>query len=440
LRARAILVAGWIAFLLYAYPGFMPPGAPDQLFDTRTGSFTDWNPVVMTELWRIVGRVVAGPSGLLFVQSALVLFGAFAILRRYFVPRAAAIAAVCVLLFPPILATTAVIAPGALVAALLLAGTAAFTSARRAIRILGLVAMVFACGTSGAACIAAVPLVLAGFRWTTADRGMRRFAIALAAWLLTVGAGLALDRELVDARTKRPEVEAAVDDIVGMLRWKPELAHTAMPGVPLATTDPTELAHRAAADYGKHAKYTVGPTRVFEPPTETDRDAILAARYDLARTAPAAYLNHRWRVWRDVLGFAKPWYPVWQQFEPKNIDRETFGQAASSSLLQRGLLKPIKWLGKGILFRPHFYLFLAVFLAIAAVVRGHRDLAVWFASAIGYELALAVTINSRMFFESLWLVVATTIATLAFAVRELEARNERVRQQAAVGVAHDDRV
>src|SRR5262249_3941645 len=141
-----ILLAGWLLFLLYAYPGYLLTESANQLFDARTGGFTDWHSPMMTEVWRIVSIPIAGPAGMLLLQSGLLLWGGFVLLRRTLSARAAAIAAVCILVFPPIMAPMAVITPEAQFAAFLIAGTAALSSERPAWRYTGLGLMVVACG------------------------------------------------------------------------------------------------------------------------------------------------------------------------------------------------------------------------------------------------------------------------------------------------------
>src|SRR5262249_22318532 len=90
---RAILIAGWLVFVAYAYPGFMVSESSDMLYDARIGNFTDWHSATMTQLWQLTSWWISGPFGMLVVQSTLFLAGAYHLLRRVLAPRAAAFAA-----------------------------------------------------------------------------------------------------------------------------------------------------------------------------------------------------------------------------------------------------------------------------------------------------------------------------------------------------------
>ena len=128
-RPRTYLFAGWLLFALGCYPGYLASDGILQLYTVRSGEFSDYAPV-MTALWSLLEYVLAGPFPMLVVQSGLFLFGSFAILRTFLTPRAAAITAGCVLLFPPVFATFAVIWPEPLMAGALIAATGAVLQPR----------------------------------------------------------------------------------------------------------------------------------------------------------------------------------------------------------------------------------------------------------------------------------------------------------------------
>src|SRR6185369_3923165 len=147
------------------FPGYVMTEGADQLVDSRVGTFTDWHPVMMTEVWRLVGHVISGPPGMLLVQSALLLFGTFVLARRFVTDRAAAFVAIAILLLPPVMTTMAVICAEAQLVAWLVGGTALLLAERRALRLAGLVAMMIACGMGGGAVLAVLPLIVVPFRW-----------------------------------------------------------------------------------------------------------------------------------------------------------------------------------------------------------------------------------------------------------------------------------
>src|SRR3569623_3549484 len=99
---RQSLVAGWRAFMLSAYPGYMSFDSVFQLGEARADHFSDAHPPAMAELWRLVDHVIAGPLGMLLIQSTCFLAAVFLLIRRRMKPQTAALAALDVLLFPTV--------------------------------------------------------------------------------------------------------------------------------------------------------------------------------------------------------------------------------------------------------------------------------------------------------------------------------------------------
>src|SRR4051812_32316639 len=104
-----ILLVGFALFVFYAFPGYMSNDSCDQLLDARGQAFSDAHPPVMAAEWLILDMIIAGPVLMLLVQGALFLGGLASLLRHVLAPRAAALAAVLILLFPPVMTTMAVI-------------------------------------------------------------------------------------------------------------------------------------------------------------------------------------------------------------------------------------------------------------------------------------------------------------------------------------------
>ncbi|HMG51837.1 MAG TPA: hypothetical protein VK601_00115, partial [Kofleriaceae bacterium] len=109
-RRNLILGGGWLLALAYAFPGLMSPDSAMQLVQARGGDLIgDWHPPIMAEGWRLLDRLIAGPFGMLVVQTGAFVFGLDALLRRAMRPLAAASLSVAILLLPPVLAPMAVI-------------------------------------------------------------------------------------------------------------------------------------------------------------------------------------------------------------------------------------------------------------------------------------------------------------------------------------------
>src|ERR1700733_5779665 len=109
LQPLAILAVGWLVIVLFAYPGVLTMDSFDQLGEGRAWFFTDSHPPAMAALWGIVDRVIAGALGMLLIQVTALLAGIYLILRRAIAPTDAAIVAVVIAWFPPVLAPMAVI-------------------------------------------------------------------------------------------------------------------------------------------------------------------------------------------------------------------------------------------------------------------------------------------------------------------------------------------
>ncbi|MDB4956289.1 MAG: hypothetical protein JWO36_3858 [Myxococcales bacterium] len=423
MTARRILIIGWLVFALYAYPGYLSVDSIDQLIDSRVGAFTDWHSPMMTEVWRIVGWFVSGPAGMLLLQSIVFLVGAFALFRRVVTERAAAIAAVCMLVFPPVMATLAVIWPQSQLAAYLVACAVAATSKRRAIRIASLGFAFLACGMCGGGTIATLPIIVLGWQWHVGWRRWHQYATATGVWLIIALAALGVSSLLVDAKTDRNTIELATTDIVGILNYAPELTDgdiaTAFEGVTLPS--PLALQARARASYGHPERYTAGAAPLFESPsTPTALDALLHVRRSLALTYPGAYVAHRWHETVRILGLSrtKQWKPVYTSFVESAALRDPIRYTARHAPVQKVLMFGVRALEHTFLFHPYWYLILALLLAPLAIKRGQRDAVLLLSSGIVYELAQAVTCTTPSFRDSFWLVVATSLAIIIMRFRQ----------------------
>src|SRR5687767_888041 len=160
---RRILVLGWLVFALYAYPGYLTLDAAEMLLGARYDTYTDTYSPVMTALWNVINTVWTGPPSMLALQSGLLLFGAYRLFTRAMTERTAAICAASLLVFPPVMASMAVIGEDALMTGLFVAAAAAFTFEKRWGHGIGLVLAMIACGVRDGAWIAAGPIIVFGF-------------------------------------------------------------------------------------------------------------------------------------------------------------------------------------------------------------------------------------------------------------------------------------
>jgi hypothetical protein len=406
-----ILGIGWLVYLvLYAYPGYMTVEAANLLLDARTGMFTDWHSPVLAQTFRVITFFVGGPPGLLFVQSGLLLFGTFGLLRRIVRDRAAAIGSLCVLMFPPVLAGTAVISRDGMLVAFLVAACAAFTSSRRRMRIAGLVAAMIACGSREGAALAALPIVVGGFVWRADQRWLARVGIAVAAWVACVLLAMGLDAVLPETQTRSREADLALVDIVAVVVHAGPLDDARIreltPGVNWYGND---LQPRARLVYGKPAQYGYGDRRVFDAwETSDDVDALADGRSRMIREYPGAYVRARAEAMRRHLRAHKR--PVFARDVEAASHRETIGHASRPSVIQKGVIWFVKLLGKSPLFTPWLYLALAAVLLPLALVWRQRQAALLLASALAMWVALAYVSWDDTYRHVQWPIVATVLA------------------------------
>ena len=423
-------------FLVYAYPGYLAPGVADQLVDARIGQFTDWHPVVLTEIWRHRLEARRWPVGDVVHPERAVTRRRVSLLSQLLVDRVAAYFAVAILWFPPVIATTSVIAPSPMLGepprrwnrGTLLSNTPVADHGA------GVVCTRGRHRRSRSCC--GIP---------DRARVLRRGSSAPSLLgLPSSSSRSALPYVLVDDRTQRPELERALHDIAGTLRYAPALSADEVAklfeGCPIAAP-PDQLQQRAKRAYPKPGQYVSGETRLFDGVERDQIDAVVAARDRLVRAQPRAYLHHRFRMWKEELWFHQGMAPVPRELRPCARRR------CSALVLEHALPRtahatdPVRWTSHTSLFRPHLYLMVAVILLAYALVRRRREAAVLLASGLAYELALMFTAGvTPQFFDSQWLVVATLLGAVLIAFGELEPRHKRIGEQAPLGVAEDDRV
>lgn len=433
LSPRAILAIGWVGLMLYAYPGFMSYDSMRQLLEARAGAYAGAHPPMMGALWASVDAVIAGPIGMLIIQTTCFLGGAYLLLRTVMSPRVAAVCATLTLWFPPIAAVLAVIWKDSQMTGYLVLGAALLLSPRRGVRIAALALLAMATAMRYNALAITLPLVLLLFAWSPAQRWWTRYPLALAAWLaITLLAGF-VNRQLADEA--RPvslwHDSLALMDLVGTLRYAPDLSddrlRAELAGAPLIATTGIQRAARSshrAEDLPEGMVRTFGGGRyvpslwvtthhVFAAPTTAaHRAAIERAWKAIVPSYPTAYLEYRWHVLRERIHLGDREIPLatYVRFTDALDADGSAGHAARASRIQRQLRDGMRWLGTSWLFRP--YVYLALSLAFVGLCLRRRELAALALSGLANEAALfflAPTIDYRY---SIWLVAATVIVVM----------------------------
>jgi hypothetical protein len=405
----------------------MSTDSVDQLRQARGDiPIHDWFPPMMAFIWRWTDHVVAGPLPMLVLQSLLFLLGVDGILRRVTSPRAAAAIAVAVLLFPPVLTTMAVIWKDSQMCGYLMAGTACILSSDRRWRAVGLVLYALATAMRYNAPAAILPLVGLLLVWRHTS-GLRRYAVALAAWLAITTAAFAVSSLVVEEHTYPWVRSVALFDIVGTLRYaggkaRDDDVRELLEGAPLAVHD--DFYRRLHAAYSPFNYWPIvhDDVHIFnDPQTEAERDAVARDWLRVVRAHPWSYLVHRAHVFQGDLALIDD--PIndtaWTLFVSTPDQEDMIGHRAVHSWVQRTWGEVASWLGGTFLFRPHFYALLG--LAVLGFCRHDRLAFALLASGLCYEAGLFFVtpgVNYRYSHCMVsMVVVATTVLVLRRALR-----------------------
>jgi len=418
-----VLVAGWLALMVYAYPGFMSFDSVLQLQEARSGVFSDWHPAVMAELWRWCDRIVDGPLLMLLIQTICFLAGLFMVLRRFLPNLAASIVTVAILLFPPVSTTMAVIWKDSQMIAMLVLGTALLLSRRRGARIAALVLFVIASALRHNAPTITFFLVVLLFQWSPEHTRLRRYALAVGVWVLVTITAQGINQGLTDRKTYPWHNSVALFDIVGTIRFAPYLEDSEikdiLAGVPLYATENLQAkAKDAYSPFDGH--FQVDRAGYIGPPaTAEQRAAVGRAWRTLVWRYPTAYLRHRYHAFRELLQLKHrnhQW--VWAGFDDNS--GEDFSSDTQIKLREWAL-----WFGKSWLMHPYFYFILLLCLLPFCLNRGSlvpRALAL---SGLTSELALFFLSPTPDFRYSIWLVCCALIVPAMLIALRLAARRER---------------
>jgi hypothetical protein len=428
LPPRAVLCLGWAVLLLYAYPGLMTFDSYDHLMEARLGWYTDSHPPSISLIWKLSDTIIAGPFGMLVLQSWALLAGLYYLLRRTFAPRRAAWIAVAVFLFPPIMLPMAVIWKDALLAGLLVLGTAGLLSERRGPRLWGLAAMFGAAAVRYNAFAATLPLVVLLFQWRPGMHRLRRYTLAAAAWLATTFAAFGVNAALTDQEMHYWHSSLAVYDIVGTLAHldhdlPDEELRERLAGTDLLIQRDIHATARAVYSYHfypiiNHEKLMMWrlPIDGYVPAPAAQRDAIARAWWDTITSFPGAYARHRLAITSEVLGFGVKTTAVTARNTPYAHRGQQMQLSTGWSKLQKQMSRWLRALGRWTpIYVPYVYAIVALLLAPLAVRR--RDTLAILLSGLAMEGSLVFLAHGPDNRYSHWLVICTTLTALLVAVR-----------------------
>lgn len=412
--AHRILIAGWLWFLVYAFPGYMSYDSVWQLAQARNlEPMNEWHPPLMAFLWSITDTFFAGPFPMLVIQSVTFLVGLAAILRRVLSARAAALLAVIVLLLPQNIIVIAVIWKDSQMAGFLIASIAALLAEKRGWRIAGYGFLFLATAFRYNAAAATLPIVLMLWAHHRTLPRWRRYSIGIAIWLGITMAAVVVSGYFVEERKYPWHVGSAPVDIVGTLRFSPKISDEQLvadtPGVPWLYKD--KLWRRARSSYR--------PMNTFLEVTQGDhplidyigtpeyRAAIAKAWRTIVFAHPLAFVRHRIGVFNEQLaGHAMVWAgPVDAQWNADRLNHD-----AARAKIQAVWIAAMEKAAKTQLFTVRIYLLLLVMLVPIA---WRHSLAMLFViSGILHELGLFLVAPAIDYRYSHWMVICTIVSII----------------------------
>jgi hypothetical protein len=435
--ASVILALGWLWLVIYAFPGVMTMDSFDQLREGREGVFSDAHPPIMAALWGILDRIVAGPLPMLVIQSTAFLGGTYLILRRVFTPRAAAVAACALFIYPPVFCTLAVIWKDCLMAGALVLGIAGITSEQRRLRIWGLVALSVATALRYTALAATLPLIVLLFEWQPGLRAVKRYAIATATWLAVTVVALGGNALLTDREVHFWHASLGLQDIAGTLAFVDD----DLPDSELEPLlGPTEITVHTSIHRAIRAQYKSddfqqlisGDGRIWDVPwyvpmPQARRAAITHAWLTLVEQHPGAYLRYRLENFGETLGVNRRFGGVMvvsHRAQYKGM-LEYFGFSTSFLSVQQPVEDAFMWLARHTrLWRPHVYALLALALLGLAITWRQRDVIAFLLSGLFLELTMLVLGGTPDYRYSHWLVFTACMAGVVLAARRAAERRD----------------
>lgn len=431
-RPRTVLAAAWLALFLYGFPGQMMPDTFEHLIEARSGFYTDASPPLFTLLFKLSDWSVGGQVVVFLLQITAFVAGAYLTLRRL-LPRHAHWITLAFVVFPPVVTPLALVWKDALLPALLLLAFGAILDDRRWVRLLGLAAAFLAIGIRYNAFAAAAPLVVLLFQWRPAQRWIKRYAIATAAWLAITFGAFQANALLTDQPMYLWHSSLALFDIAGTLKNTPPIPDAELAPIMEGTglrAPAGNLHARIVSKYRPRNFFFLVempdaiwevPLRGTEPSPPAQRAAIGRAWSKIVFDHKAAYLLHRARVFRECLALAGKTRAYWavpeRKYEYPAAAQEQ-GVAVHATALQHGLTNAFTWLWQHTpLFEPFVYFALSLLLLPFAI--RHRDVLALLLSGIAMELTLFFLASSPDYRYSHWMVLTALLSAITLVARRI---------------------
>lgn len=414
-----VALVGAVAWLVVFYPGFMSADSAGQLMDARGGVYSNGHPPLTAALWAMLDRVVPGPAGMLFLQTALFWTGLAMVTLQVRAP--VSLQAAFLLLVgwaPPVVSIAGALWKDVLMTTFLLLAFG-FAARGRWFWLFALAATM----TRHNAILAAAGAVLLRF-WTPRPSvaGGARAVVATVVLLVTAQG---INAALID-RTSHPVQIVALFDVVGAAAVRgviPELPECYLRDGVVDTADVTRSYDPRSIGY------LVSSTAAFRYCFDDDAARSLTRTWlSVMVSDPAAYLTHRLKVFGHLLGvYDTPGNYIMTRSTYDRRDHPGIELPPEQSELQLAFEQILLSMKPWGLFRPWVYGLLAV--AACAIALWRR---LWWPfciafSGVTYEAAMLVLTPSEDYRYSLWMIVAALIAAGWVVIEALADRSRTVR-------------
>ena len=414
LSARGILIAGYLVFLLYAYPGFMSWDAMTQLAQARRDVYSDDHPPAMAVLWHVLEHVLRGPLPMFLLGSVPFVVATHRLFATRMTVRAAAVAATLVLWFPPVGSVLAAIYKDTLMASLLMAAVPLLVARKNAA---GLALVCAATAMRYNAIAATLPIVL--LLCDLGRAGWRRYALALAAWLGVTVAAMAVNGALADTSKHYWYKTHALMDIADTLAKSRDYSDAditrELDGVKLTHTTDIQAWLRGIYKPVDFRHLDRDATQIFElPETPDERAGVARAWKRVIADNPGAYLHYRLDNFIMLLRLDHAVYdnaPIAISLR-YHEDFHEVEHDLTAARIQAAMMEAIRKLSRTHVFDPYPYAIVALALLVVAARRRDAIVAALALSGLAYEAAWFVLAPTADFRYSQWMIACTVVAAV----------------------------
>ena len=328
--AALLLVLATFVSVTY-WPGHMSGDTIMQISQLHTGRFTDYHSPVLMSLWRLVWFIIPGTWYVLCAAVSLFVLATYVLLGIAFDRRGALLATTAITLSPLVLGYLGVLSRDTWYLALTLSAFAALAKAvaehgRRQI-VLAASALAFS-GLAMAARQNGFPVVLVvsfgvlGILRPRFSRGRRhlwllRLGLALGATAVLAGGQLIYMRVALQVVPAHPEQTVFLYDTIGMSLRDGEML---LPPEVFPAQDLAELRQRTSVASIDGALFNQ-PVLIPVPVAGNLVDDLREIWFDAIRDHPAVYLDTRWDLWLQQIGWSADVLWIQHPF----VDRNPWG-------------------------------------------------------------------------------------------------------------------